>query len=190
MLYSTNWKRCKYSRVGHIKKFWICQVLLHNVYSSFWPSYAIWRQRCWSTLAQVMACCLTAPSHYLNQCWLTISKVLWHSSEGITIRSEDTNQWMRLKIAFLKSPPDLTGTNELTFSYLNNNQSCIERFYHSTIRTPDSRLWTFCDRYGSKINDISILVQDRSNSIANALKLLQSCNNPSAVLVNHQYRHV
>ena len=23
-----------------------------------------------STLAQVMACCLTAPRHYLNQCWL------------------------------------------------------------------------------------------------------------------------
>ena len=31
-----------------------------------------------SILAQVMACCLTAPSHYLNQCWL-ISEVLWHS---------------------------------------------------------------------------------------------------------------
>ena len=29
-----------------------------------------------------MACCLTAPSHYLNQCWLIISKVYWHSSEG------------------------------------------------------------------------------------------------------------
>ena len=27
-----------------------------------------WRQRSGSTLAQVMACCLTAPSHYLNQC--------------------------------------------------------------------------------------------------------------------------
>ena len=26
-----------------------------------------------------MACCLTAPSHYLNQCWLIITKVLWHS---------------------------------------------------------------------------------------------------------------
>ena len=39
-----------------------------------------------STLAQVMACCLTAPSHYLNQCWLIIRKVLWHSSEGIFIR--------------------------------------------------------------------------------------------------------
>ena len=35
-----------------------------------------------STLAQVMACCLTARSHYLNQCWLIISKVHWHSNEG------------------------------------------------------------------------------------------------------------
>ena len=33
-----------------------------------------------------MACCLTAPSHYLNQCWLAISKVLWHSSEGNFVR--------------------------------------------------------------------------------------------------------
>ena len=54
---------------------------------------AIWQQRSGSTLAQVMACCLTAPSHYLNQCWLIISKVLWHSSEGIVMRrSEETNQ--------------------------------------------------------------------------------------------------
>ena len=29
-----------------------------------------------------MACCLTAPSHYLNQCWLIISKGEWHSSKG------------------------------------------------------------------------------------------------------------
>ena len=37
----------------------------------------------WSgpALAQIMACWLTAPSHYLNQCWLIISKVQWHSSE-------------------------------------------------------------------------------------------------------------
>ena len=30
----------------------------------------IWRHRYGSTLAQVMSCCLLAPSHYLNQCWL------------------------------------------------------------------------------------------------------------------------
>ena len=60
---------------------------------SLWPSDTIWRQWSGSTMAQVMACCLTAQSHYLNQCWLIISKVTWHSSEGIIMTaSEDTNQ--------------------------------------------------------------------------------------------------
>ena len=36
--------------------------------NSLWPSDAIWQQRSGSTLAQVMACCLMAPSHYLTQC--------------------------------------------------------------------------------------------------------------------------
>ena len=35
--------------------------------NSLWHSDAIWRQRSGSTLAKVMACCLTSPSHYLNQ---------------------------------------------------------------------------------------------------------------------------
>ena len=57
------------------------------------PNDAIWRQRSRSTLVLVMAYCLMAPSHYLNQCWPIISKVLWHSSEDIIIRRfEDTNQ--------------------------------------------------------------------------------------------------
>ena len=34
--------------------------------NSLWPGDAIWRHRSGSTLAQVMACCLMAPSHYLN----------------------------------------------------------------------------------------------------------------------------
>ena len=42
----------------------------------------LWQHRSMSTLAQVMACCLTAPSHSLIQCWLIISKVQWHSSKG------------------------------------------------------------------------------------------------------------
>ena len=50
--------------------------------NSLWPGDTIWRHGTRSTLAQVMACCLTAPSHYLNQCWLTIRGVLRHSSEN------------------------------------------------------------------------------------------------------------
>ena len=48
-------------------------------FNSLRPSDTIWRHRSGSTLAQVMACCLTAPSHYLNQYWLIISEVLWDS---------------------------------------------------------------------------------------------------------------
>ena len=51
-------------------------------FNSLGPSDAIWRQWSWTTLAQVMACFLTAPSHYLNQCWLIIRGVLWHTSES------------------------------------------------------------------------------------------------------------
>ena len=46
---------------------------------SLWPSDAIWGQRSGSTLAQVMACCLMATSHYLNQCWLIINGAVWYS---------------------------------------------------------------------------------------------------------------
>ena len=38
----------------------------------------MWRHK---ILAQVMACCHTSPSHYLNQCWLTIKGVSWHLPE-------------------------------------------------------------------------------------------------------------
>ena len=50
--------------------------------NSLWPSDAIWRQGSRSTLVQVVACCLMAPSHYLNQCWPVISKIQLHSSDG------------------------------------------------------------------------------------------------------------
>ena len=46
----------------------------------------MWLHRSGSTSTPVMAWCraipsLTAPSHYLNQCWLIAKCVLWHSSE-------------------------------------------------------------------------------------------------------------
>ena len=68
------------------------------VVNSLGPSDAIWQWRSWSTLVQVMACCHQATSHYLNQCWLIISKVLWHSSEEIIIRRfGDTNQQSKIE---------------------------------------------------------------------------------------------
>ena len=54
---------------------------IYHILNSAWPSDAIWWERSRSTLAQVMACCLMAPSQYLNQCWVPIPEVLWHSTE-------------------------------------------------------------------------------------------------------------
>ena len=59
----------------------ICIISTYAI-KSLWPNDAIWRQTSRSTLVQVMAYCLTAPSHYLNQCWLIISEVKWLSYEG------------------------------------------------------------------------------------------------------------
>ena len=56
-----------------------------------------------------MACCLMAPNHYLNQCWLIISKVQWHPSEcSFTRDTSAISHWNQLEIflskIFFKSP--------------------------------------------------------------------------------------
>ena len=51
----------------------------HSLIVYMWPIDTTQRHRTRSTLAQVMAGCLAAPSHYLG---LVISKVHRHSSEG------------------------------------------------------------------------------------------------------------
>ena len=63
--------------------------------NSLRPSDVVWQ---WSltTLAQVMACCLMAPSHYLNQCWLIISKVLWQAPVGHFKRDTPSINWQHL----------------------------------------------------------------------------------------------
>ena len=53
----------------------VCYCDLSNINSMF-PGVVIWWHRSGSTLARVMACCLTAPSHYLNQCCITLIEIL------------------------------------------------------------------------------------------------------------------
>ena len=66
----------------HKSRYMNTMYIIKGEINSLWPSDAMWRYRSGSTLAQVMACCLTAPSHYLTLCWLIFSKVLWLSSES------------------------------------------------------------------------------------------------------------
>ena len=56
-----------------------------------------------STLAQVMACCLMAPSHYPNQSLNVISEVQWQSCKGNFIRdNKASNTEMGWKITYVK----------------------------------------------------------------------------------------
>ena len=72
--------KSKVSLCNNLVGKWIFEFLQFFVYNllyiaffciEYWLTHwgLVWH-RSESTLAQVMACCLTAPSHYLNQCWL------------------------------------------------------------------------------------------------------------------------
>ena len=44
-----------------------------------------------STLAEVITCCLTAPSHYLNQCWHITKGVMWFSPQSNSTSAHELN---------------------------------------------------------------------------------------------------
>ena len=73
---------------------------ISECFNSLWPS-DIWWHRSGSTLAQVIACCLMAPGHYLIQSWLIISDVLWHLPNGTgnadrSVKNIDLTHWGRV----------------------------------------------------------------------------------------------
>ena len=82
--------------------------------NSLWHSDAIWRHRTGSTLTQVMACFLLAPSHNLNQCWLIISEVQWQSPEANSTRNSSAiNYYNWLENNFEKMSFKSPRANEL-----------------------------------------------------------------------------
>ena len=68
-----------------------------------WLSDAMWWHRFGSTLAQVMACCLAAPSQYRNQCWPSINEVPRHLNQrNFTVSAQATVLYHGLEIVLLK----------------------------------------------------------------------------------------
>ena len=75
---------------------------MNKSFNSLWQHWMV----SGSTLAQVMACCLTTPSHDLNQCCLIISNVLWEILKKSVID-------MSLEMNNLRLQLSLPGCNEL-----------------------------------------------------------------------------
>ena len=79
--------------------------------NSLWPSDVIWRPQSGSVLAEVMACCLTSPSHYLNQYWLIIKG--GNHTRAISQRVPELIFCiMIMEMKLLKLLPYLPGANE------------------------------------------------------------------------------
>ena len=76
-----------------------------------WLSDAIWHQKTLLTLVQVRACFLTAPSHYLNQCWLN------HQSVPLAFTSKYRSKYQVkercLKNRHIKLLQNIPGADEL-----------------------------------------------------------------------------
>ena len=62
----------------------LSKIIKLQMINSLRPSEVICRRWCGSTLAQVMACYLMAPNHYLDRFWRITNKVSWHSPEAIS----------------------------------------------------------------------------------------------------------
>ena len=65
-----------------------------SLINTLWPGDAISRHRSGSSLAHVIACCLKAPNHRLNQSWLT--EAHWYIAEG-TFKHNDVIKWKHFR---------------------------------------------------------------------------------------------
>ena len=114
-----NLRACNLQTLNNIYAFHLLCVELFwwgiSHINSFWLSDTIWRQRSGSTLAQVIPRCLTAPSHYLNQCWLVISEVQLDIHIGAISQEmpQPSITKICLKITYLKFHSNFPGANKI-----------------------------------------------------------------------------
>ena len=82
---------------------WLGASLWCLYFNSLWPSEALSQNSSVSSLAQVLAWCLMAQSHFLNQSWLTTNEILWYSPEGnFTGNAKDISPWYEFEKYWFK----------------------------------------------------------------------------------------
>ena len=97
--------------------------------NSLWPSDTILGHISGSTLAQVMSWCHQAPRYYLNQCWLIIRGLLWHSPESHFRAAQTPLLYKGFENYTLRITATSPRSNKLTFLVL--RWECSQRtWYH------------------------------------------------------------
>ena len=102
-----------------------------------------------------MACCQTAPSHYINQYWLFITKVRWHSStDNMTKIPQPSVTKISLKSSYIKFNSNLPGANELIL------EDMVKDGCYQT-KTTHNKAWHYSDvimgTMASQITNLTIV---------------------------------
>ena len=73
------------SCISNISVYLTSMILLQYSFLTHCSIMTVWCCGPWWTLIHMIICCMMALSHYLNQCWLIISRVLHHSHKTIAL---------------------------------------------------------------------------------------------------------
>ena len=158
-----------------------------------WTSETTLMNCCWATpwhilgsvLVQIMACSLMAPSHYLNNYWLIVKRILWHSPEGNftkVLMNLIGNTCLKATLKLSPHPPvttELNGPRKIT---MGKNTSWthlkVARFYilyigisNQLIKWGQLRAWFIFFEHQVKLLFYPLVFgKKHPNQILNALK--------------------
>ena len=126
--------------------------------------WRLWWHRTGSVLVHVMVYGLVAPDHFLDQCWLIISNILWHSSEAISqeiLKTSILN--MSLRFTNLKLQLHLPRVNELFIcGWLNPRDRSGNKICN---KFPSPNQWSLSNPDSSYIYVCLCLYGDRTRKI-------------------------
>ena len=90
-----------------------------------------------------MVCCLMAASHYLIQCWLVITGILWHSTESNSTRSVHELNLSCVQRAL----PKLAGDNEISQAIESIMYNGLKTYTFVNPLRPEPNLCHFADDF-------------------------------------------
>ena len=136
---STRWVMCFFCVCGWNQEFWL---------NLLGPSDTMWHHETLSTLVQVMVCCLTELSHYLDQSWCIFSGILSNkiqsnlNQSAIAYMVENTFENSVWKMVDFVSPSGLKTWEILTSdiitmycSVIDHNREVLITYYQEMIKT-------------------------------------------------------
>ena len=105
---SNRWHEKQMIKIGRIKT---CR--LNRKINTLAPCNTILYFETWSALVQIMACCLMAPIHYLNQCWLIINVSFYWRTFWRKCSKYQNSSATYLRITHLRLQPHFPEMNKL-----------------------------------------------------------------------------